>query len=67
MFSQEFCISESLKNEVPSTEIIPVDLSDWNATENALKSAGDVDLLVNNAGLVVLGPITEIKEKDLDK
>ncbi|XP_076258816.1 L-xylulose reductase-like isoform X2 [Rhynchophorus ferrugineus] len=57
----------SLKQEVPSIEIYPVDLSKWSDTENALKQVGDVDLLINNAGLAVLGPLTEVSENDVDR
>lgn len=58
---------ESLKKEVPSIDIYPADLSDWNKTEEVLNTIGDVDLLVNNAGLAILGPLTEVSEEDVDK
>lgn len=48
-------------------EIISVDLSDWKATENALKDIGNVDLLVNNAGYAVLESISEVTEEAVDK
>lgn len=53
---------------MPSIDIISVDLSDWKATENALKNIiGNVDLLVNNAGYAVLEPISEVTEEAVDK
>lgn len=58
---------ESLQNEVHSVEIISVDLSDWKATENALKDIGNVDLLVNNAAYAVLEAISEVTEEEVDK
>ncbi|KAJ3655508.1 hypothetical protein Zmor_014636 [Zophobas morio] len=58
---------ESLQKEVPSIKIVPCDLSDWKATDQALATIGDVDLLVNNAGLAILGPLTEVKESDVDQ
>lgn len=58
---------ESLKKEVPSIKTIAVDLSDWNATKNALKNIGPVDLLVNNAALAVLAPLTEVTEEQIDR
>jgi len=58
---------ESLKKEVPSIEIYPADLSDWKKTEEVLNKIGDIDLLVNNAGLAVLGPLTEVREEDVDR
>lgn len=59
--------TESLKKELPSIDIIPVDLSDWKKTKEAIKNALPIDLLVNNAGLAVLGPLTEVKEEDVDR
>ncbi|KAJ8948429.1 hypothetical protein NQ318_007952 [Aromia moschata] len=58
---------ESLKKEVPSIEIIPLDLSDWKKTEEGLAGVGPIDLLVNNAGLAILGPLTEVVEEDVDR
>ncbi|VEN48903.1 unnamed protein product [Callosobruchus maculatus] len=56
----------SLKNEVPSIETVALDLSDWNKTKQGLANIGPIDLLVNNAGLAILGPLTEVKESDVD-
>ncbi|CAG9774049.1 unnamed protein product [Ceutorhynchus assimilis] len=58
---------ESLQKEVPSIEIIAADLSNWKNTEEVLSKIGNVDLLVNNAGLAILGPLTEVTEEDVDK
>ncbi|XP_050298024.1 L-xylulose reductase-like [Anthonomus grandis grandis] len=58
---------ESLQKEVPSIEIFAADLSDWKKTEEVLKRVGDLDLVVNNAGLAILGPLTEVKEEDFDR
>ncbi|XP_044272504.1 L-xylulose reductase-like isoform X1 [Tribolium madens] len=57
---------QTLKQENPLIETICVDLSDWNATNLALTKIGPIDLLVNNAGLGWLKPITEITEEDVD-
>nr|CAI5860565.1 unnamed protein product [Callosobruchus analis] len=57
----------SLKNEIPSIETIALDLSDWNKTKQGLANIGPIDLLVNNAGLAILGPLTEVKESDVDR
>lgn len=46
---------------------IIVDLSDWKATENALKDIGNVDLLVNNAGCIKLESVSEVTEVAVDK
>ncbi|KAG5874151.1 hypothetical protein JTB14_029461 [Gonioctena quinquepunctata] len=57
----------SLKKEVPSIQTICLDLSDWKQTEKLLKDIGPIDLLVNNAGLAILGALTEVKEDDVDR
>nr|CAH7722981.1 unnamed protein product [Callosobruchus chinensis] len=57
----------SLKNEVPSIETVALDLSDWNKTKQGLANIGPIDLLVNNAGLAILGPLTEVQESDVDR
>ncbi|KAL1494328.1 hypothetical protein ABEB36_009943 [Hypothenemus hampei] len=58
---------ESLQKEEPSIEIYQADLANWKKTEEVLGKIGNVDLLVNNAGLAVLGPLTEVKEEDVDR
>lgn len=40
---------DKLKSEIPSVNIIAVDLADWEATKQAVEKVGDIDLLVNNA------------------
>lgn len=57
----------SLKTESPGIETICADLSDWNATNSVLANTGPIDLLVNNAGLGWVKPITEITEQDVDR
>jgi len=44
-----------------------VDLSDIEAATNKIESLGDIHLLVNNAGIAILGPFEEIKFEDFDK
>ncbi|XP_019880976.1 L-xylulose reductase [Aethina tumida] len=58
---------KSLQKEYSSIEIIPLDLSDWKATEASLSNIGPIDLLVNNAGLAILEPLTEVVESHVDK
>ncbi|XP_058449718.1 L-xylulose reductase [Malaya genurostris] len=57
---------EALKSECPSIEIIQVDLSDWNATTEALKAIDRVDGLVNNAGIAIIKPYEELTEQEFD-
>ncbi|KAL3877681.1 hypothetical protein ACJMK2_035350 [Sinanodonta woodiana] len=58
---------DSLKNEVPGVHTIQVDLQDWIATRAAMEKVGNIDLLVNNAGIASLAPFLETTREDLDK
>jgi len=42
-------------------------LSDIEAATSKIESLGDIHLLVNNAGIAILGPFEEIKFEDFDK
>ncbi len=44
---------DSLQADFPGMQIVCVDLQDWNATQKAVVAIGDVDLLVNNAGVLI--------------
>ena len=44
-----------------------VDLTDWENTQNAVKWLGDVDLLVNNAGINELSPFLDITPEQFDR
>ncbi|XP_018617443.1 L-xylulose reductase [Scleropages formosus] len=58
---------DSLILECPSIKPVCVDLSDWEATDAALKDVGPVDLLVNNAGFGMLQPFLEVTSDHFDK
>ncbi|KAK3581449.1 hypothetical protein CHS0354_031773 [Potamilus streckersoni] len=58
---------ESLKNEMPEIQTIMVDLADWTATRHALENVGKIDLLVNNAAIMIMSPFLETAKDDLDK
>lgn len=55
-----------LKKEVPEVETVCVDVCKWNETEEVIKSLGDIDLLVNNAGVLSLQSIGSITEEEFD-
>ena len=45
-----------------------VDLADWDATRKAVEGVGNIDLLVNNAGISIgLGLCLEASPDDFDK
>lgn len=43
-----------------------VDLNNWHNTQSAVKSLGPIDLLVNNAGVANLTPMTDVTDKEFD-
>jgi NAD(P)-dependent dehydrogenase (short-subunit alcohol dehydrogenase family) len=45
--------------------VVPLDVRDNASVKSALESAGDVDVLVNNAGFEVWGPLEEMTADDL--
>lgn len=42
-------------------------MGDWEATEAALNNMGDIDLLVNNAGIALLQPFLEVTKEAFDR
>ncbi|KAJ6660399.1 hypothetical protein lerEdw1_017822 [Lerista edwardsae] len=58
---------DSLQKECPSIQTLCVDLADWEATEAALSTLGDIDLLVNNAGVALLQPFLEVTKEAFDR
>jgi len=58
---------DSLKAEEPAIQTVCVDLFDIEATLKKIESLGDIHLLVNNAGIAILGPFEEAKPDDFDK
>ncbi len=56
----------SLADEIPC-ETITCDLADADQARAGAQQAGDVDLLINNAGISILDPFLEVNVEDLDK
>ena len=44
-----------------------VDLSDWQNTQAAVRSLGDIDLLVNNAGVSEISSFTDVTQDTFDR
>ncbi len=57
--------AESLATELGSSEVLPVDVSDHLAVASAIESFGELDLLVNNAGIVRFGPLLDQSADDI--
>lgn len=47
--------------------MVHVDLEDWKATRKCLEEIGQIDLLVNNAGINILESFLDIQEESFDK
>ncbi|KAJ3655504.1 hypothetical protein Zmor_014632 [Zophobas morio] len=58
---------DQLKTQCPSVELLVVDLSNWSATADAIKSVFPIDLVVNNAGIATIDPLTSITEDQFDR
>nr|CAI5862093.1 unnamed protein product [Callosobruchus analis] len=56
----------ALKKEMSSIEIIELDISDWTATEQAIRNAAPIDLLVNNAGVGMIKSLATVTEDDVN-
>ena len=59
-------ISDSLKKECPGVTTICVELSKWSDAQAAAESAGDVDILVNNAAVYCPVSLLEATEEAYD-
>ena len=44
-----------------------MDISDWSATRALIQNIGQIDLLVNNAGVVILTSFLDVTKEELDK
>jgi len=59
---------ESLKEECSSSllHIVPVDLTDWEATRSALSPLPRMDGLVNNAAVAICTPFLQVTPGEID-
>src|SRR5689334_1937994 len=57
---------DSLKAETGSSTIL-ADITSAEGAREAAEAAGDIDLLVNNAGIALLAPFLEVSVKDFDE
>lgn len=57
---------EKLKKEHPKINVVHVDLLDWDATRKAVKSVLPIDLLVNNAGVIMPEPCLTASPRAFD-
>ncbi|KAJ8314857.1 hypothetical protein KUTeg_007007 [Tegillarca granosa] len=62
---------DKLKSEIPSVNIIAVDLADWETTRQTVEKVGNIDLLVNNAAdldqIRGMAAFVDVSKASLDK
>jgi NAD(P)-dependent dehydrogenase (short-subunit alcohol dehydrogenase family) len=58
-------LAAAAKSNAWDLTVLPLDVRDGASVQSALKQAGDIDVLVNNAGFEVWGPIEEMTLDDL--
>ena len=52
---------------MPDILVYNVDISDWDKTRHIVQQIGPVDILVNNAAILINKPFLELDKKDLFK
>jgi len=58
---------DSLVKECPAIRPVCVDLNDWGETKKAVEQLGQIDLLVNNAGVLHQQLFLDVDEESLSK
>jgi len=58
---------DSLVKEFPAIRTVCVDLTNWDETKKAVEKLGQIDLLVNNAGILHQQPFIEIDKETISK
>jgi len=58
---------QTLKDEDSRIETVVCDLADWPSTRDVVTNLGDVDMLVNNAGIMAYSPTLDVTEQHFDQ
>lgn len=58
---------KTLEEECPGVETICVDLSNWEATREALSKLDAFDCLINNAAFIVVKTVMQTSQKEFDE
>ena len=61
------CCLLSLCLQCPDIRAVCLDLVDWQSAQNAVKSLGHIDLLVNNAGVAEYSPFIDVTMDSFDR
>jgi len=59
--------AEALSNELPGSRVLLLDVTDEAAVEAALAGTGPLDILINNAGIGLVGSIEETELADFER
>ena len=57
----------ALKSKCPGVETVCVNLTDWNATREAMEKIEPCDGLINNAGITCPGFFMDLTEQEFDE
>jgi NAD(P)-dependent dehydrogenase (short-subunit alcohol dehydrogenase family) len=60
---ERIAVTARTTNAAASVEVIPLDLTEAGAAERLADAAGDVDILINNAGVIPSGSLFDICEQ----
>ena len=55
-----------MQAECPGINTVCVDLSDWSVAQAATEAIGEIDMLVNNAGVGIVEAFLEMTESNYD-
>jgi NADP-dependent 3-hydroxy acid dehydrogenase YdfG len=58
---------KTLQKDFPKVQILSVDLSNWNETRAAVAKIGQLDFLVNNAGVGPASPFLNLDSAAFDE
>lgn len=54
---------EQLRTDFPNIKAEVVDLSDWEATKEVVESFGEIDHVINSAGVIITEELLNIKKE----
>lgn len=56
-----------LKADFPSVNTVRADMADWQSSRDAVEKCGQIDYLINNAGIVHVEPFMSVSKEHFDQ